>query len=211
MHLIPWRLHGRKARWRLVLAGASSLFVALSVFSGTSLALRSNTTPTIRDNLAVAALPTSRLSGSDALSVNNLIGAGQLLDRVGITTQSYENARKIAQTLNGPLYFIPGSHGACLAIPREAVACGDPGARQQKVLVLAGYNARTGLFSGAGVARNDVRRISLSTGGVDRVLPLHQGVFTLTRPISPHTFRGLNVNGQSRTQLMRGERHALQP
>lgn len=179
--------------FRRLLVGALLSGVAIGVFAGTSGALQSSDPPKIRDTLAIGDVPATALSDSDAVAINNLIGAGQLLDRVGITAESYAQARKVGVTPNGPVYFIPGSGGACLAIPSEAVSCGDPGTPGNPTIALVGRDRKTGLYSGVGVASRNVGQISLRTINGQLRLPLQQGIFKVHGAVPFESIKGFDT------------------
>jgi hypothetical protein len=125
--------------------------------------------------------------------VNNLIGV-QLADRAGITAQSFEQARRIGETANGPAYFIPGSEGACIAVIAEAAVCGDPGAPGAPTIALASFDGRSGRLSGIGVAASSVNAIALDTRGGDVPLPLANGVFRINTSATRDSIRGFAIH-----------------
>ncbi|HEX6702767.1 MAG TPA: hypothetical protein VF101_18720 [Gaiellaceae bacterium] len=172
---------------------ASLAAVAWAVFAGTSSALQASDRPVIRSNLAVAAFPAQALPQSEATAVNDLIGV-QLADRAGITADSFEEVRRIGQTVTGPAYFIPGSHGACIAVVAEAVVCGDPGAPGIPSIALASFDARSNRLSGIGVAATTVNAIALETRAENVPLPLANGVFRINTSAPRESIRGFAIH-----------------
>lgn len=166
---------------RTVLVAASLVLVASSTFIGVSSAVSGGQGPQIRSNLPVAALPAVAMAESDAAEIRSLIGEFLLL-RAGITAASFSQLRLLGDTEVGPLYFVPGSLGACVVLSTRAASCGDPGASDQSQIVVAARVPDRGIFIGGGVTSRSVRALEAVRADGSRVpVNVVEGRFILNR------------------------------
>lgn len=122
--------------FRKLITAASIAAVGAAAFVGVSWATSpSPSKPDLPSWLPAAGLPTVTVPHSDQIAINNLISAYDV-NRYGITTGSFSNARVLTQTELGPLYVIPGTRGVCLALQSPVIACTDR-LSQRKPLVVA--------------------------------------------------------------------------
>jgi hypothetical protein len=156
---------------------ASLVVVAAAAFGAASYAVDSRDEPRLRSNLSAGALPTSSLSASEELVIDNLIGrVGGA--RYGISRDSYREVRTLSHTPVGMLYLIPGSRGVCVAV-RLAVACGDPGAPGSPLLSLL-VRAPSGVMVGGGITTDTIDRVKVVTkSGHSQTFAVTTGVFVV--------------------------------
>jgi len=158
----------RRKKW-LVL---SSTLVAIGGFIGASQA--GSRAPDLSSNLPAKGLPTVALAHQTQVAINNLIDA-ETAARFGIIQDSFAKARRLAQTDAGPLYVLPGTHGACLVL-LPSVACAPVGSSNPVVALfvpspsseyLVGGGLLTGRAGSVAVNRENgsVTPAHLVTGG----------------------------------------------
>jgi hypothetical protein len=168
---------------KLMIVG-SVVGAAAVAFAATSYAIRSNTQPKLRSNLAVANRPAVVLGYDAAVAFNDTIGAANL-SRFGITAASYDQARVVARTSRGVAYLIPGSRGACLVFARDA-SCGNPGAPGESMLALA--TVRSGKLVGLGITTDAKHVVTVSSPhGLVARAAVSDGAFSVTgkAPVHP--------------------------
>lgn len=130
---------------------------------------------------ASRALPAVAMAESDAAEIRSLIGEFLLL-RAGITAASFSQLRLLGDTEVGPLYFVPGSLGACVVLSTRAASCGDPGASDQSQIVVAARVPDRGIFIGGGVTSRSVRALEAVRADGSRVpVNVVEGRFILNR------------------------------
>jgi hypothetical protein len=166
------------SRKALFIVCASVLVTLASSFGVASYAFGSSEPPQLRPQLPASALPTFSLDQATSVKINDLIGAPGIA-RFGITTASYTQVRRLADTSIGTFYLIPGSKGACIVGPAGA-ACGDPGAPGQKMIALVQAVPASDAMVGAGIATAATKRVEIKqTGSRAVLLPVVHGVFVL--------------------------------
>lgn len=175
---------------RKLLLGVAAVILAAASFGVTSYALGSAQKVGLRSSLPARGLPLTSPSERTKVAINNLVGAAST--RFGITSDSFEQTRQLAITSAGPLYLVPGSRGACLALG-SAVSCGDPGSASEPVLALF-TTSGSGVLVGGGVVSSDVRSVTLATPGAAPLsLPSRAGVFVVTERNSLEAAQTLRV------------------
>lgn len=147
-------------------------------------ALQKGGSPSLPQALPASQLPPVGLSNATAVEINDLIGP-EAIDRFGITSDSFSQARDLADTSIGTFYLIPGSDGACVVVS-SAVACGTPGVGNENVLALAQTSPNGDALIGAGIATATTSHVDLehADGTIVATLPVTHGVFLLNRSIT---------------------------
>jgi hypothetical protein len=87
------------------------------------------------------------------VAINDQISK-EVVGRFGISANSFDNARILTTTENGPLYVIPGTSGICLALS-STVGCTDDFTGGPVVSAVLIPNA-SGYFVGGGLLNSDV-------------------------------------------------------
>jgi hypothetical protein len=182
---------------RMFVFGIATLATTAATFAISSHALGSGPPPNLRSNLPATQLPTTALAEEESIAVNDLIGP-EAAAQFGITSDSYRQARLLSNTAAGQLYLIPGSSGACLAMP-AAVSCGDPGADGQPILAL--MKDSSGDFVGGGIADDSTKNVTItSPNGPPASIDVDRGVFLVTSANRIKAQRGVEVNVDGGTQ-----------
>jgi hypothetical protein len=155
-----------------------TLATGVLAFAATSWAVGQDPEPRLRANLPAAALPAIALDESEAIKINNLLG--ELGPRAGITLDSYERVRLLANTAVGPLYLIPGTRGACMSLA-DGAGCGDPGGRNSRANAVVTLDSSGERLVGGGIADASVDRIEVVVvgHGVRTFVPVAGGVFLI--------------------------------
>jgi hypothetical protein len=169
---VNWKRAAR--RCTVALALAATAFGVTSYAFG-AVARTSQAPPTISSSLGVAKLPQSTVPSADVLRINDLLGthAGDY----GISMQSFDEARVVGSTSVGPLYFIPGSNGECLALS-DAVECGNPGSPSGgDIGALFVTDPKTNTLVGGGIAVDGIASVTVGTPNGSRTLPVVNGTF----------------------------------
>ena len=96
--------------------------LAAAAFVGTSYATASEP-PDLPPSLPAAALPKTAVPDDVRVATSNLI-SDEAASHFGITDRSFENARLLTRTSQGPVFVIPGASGLCLALA-NSVACSE--------------------------------------------------------------------------------------
>lgn len=135
---------------RRFVSGAVIAAISALAFTATSFAVRAGSGPALPPDVPAANLPTVALTDAQKVAISDEIQA-PVATRFGIGADSFNAARLVASTSLGPLYLIPGSSGACLALA-NAVSCGDPGATGVPLLALAVSDGSSGFWVGGGIA-----------------------------------------------------------
>lgn len=180
---------------RLSRPGLTRLSLAIATLVGTFFlttnAIGSDPPLDLRPNLPVRDLAPSPPTQADRLAINNLIGA-DFATRFGITSESYDVARLIAETSIGRFYVIPGAHGLCLSLA-SGVACGDPGAPGSQIVAILAPASDGRNLVGGGVADASVDQVTITSGDDSKQFDVKKGVFLVPpnaglRPSSAVTF-----------------------
>lgn len=137
---------------------AAPILALASAFVATSHGLASGSEQRPRPDLPIAQLPPNPLPDSVKRSVSELVGTVASA-RYGINPDSYNQIRVVTRTSAGPLYFIPGSNGACLTL-RDVVSCGDPGGPGADMLAVLALTP-AGVMAGGGVTTETVRNVKI--------------------------------------------------
>lgn len=133
---------------RRLLLLTSVLSTAVLTFIGTTYATSEK--PDFPSTAVVGATPPIALP-SEARALLDL--TPDMLNRYGISSDSYEQARILSQTEAGPVYAVPGSSGVCLSL-QKLIVCGD---RTDPVAVLAPHG---GYLVGAGYLPNPAKKVA---------------------------------------------------
>lgn len=99
----------------------SLVAVAAIGYLAPRLAIASDPTPDLPESVPSSKLSRAPVPDATRLAIQSLI-IDEVVERVGIARESYNNARVLATTERGPLYIIPGTKGACLALA-DVVGC----------------------------------------------------------------------------------------
>jgi hypothetical protein len=143
-----------------VAVAASTLMAGLAAFIGTSYAQDSE--PELPTWLPAASSPAVSLSAERQVAINNLI-ADDAAAQFGISAESFSRVRLLAQSEKGPVYVIPGTRGACLAL-ETAAACSDLRNRGGVLLALLVPN-ENGQLVGAGLVDSGASTVEVSRAG----------------------------------------------
>lgn len=164
------------------------LTTSIAAFAGASYALDHSDAPAFRSTLQVGDLATTPLTSAEALQVNNLLG--ESAGNVGITVDSYFQARTIGSDGHRDLWAIPGQNGACVVL-RNAASCGDPGGAGQSILAVVQWTRDHELFGG-GITTSNVNRVTLTSAGQPVAsVPVVRGVFQIAQIVEIDPNHGL--------------------
>lgn len=154
----------RRDRWSAVPLTRKSLLVlstaavALGAFIGTSYATAPDSE--IDPGLPAHALPNVSVPAETRAAIQNLL-TPEAVEQFGITTGSYSNIRKLADTEVGTVYVLPGTGGLCVALV-PTLSCGNPSDGAGMVAVLVPVSSGEYVVGGgvlaAGITRVAFRR-----------------------------------------------------
>ncbi len=147
-----------------------SFLVALVASSS----LASSRTPGISTDISSANLKEISLPQSQRLAINNLIGAA-FGPRVGLSDESYDHVRELAQTSAGPLLAIPGTSGVCLSLG-DGAGCGQL-SRDAPILAVLTPDPTGAFMIGGGITTADVRTVHIDSSAGRLSVPVQEGVF----------------------------------
>jgi hypothetical protein len=165
--------------FRKVVVALSGVAVAAVAFFGGSYAMASGSKPDLPGWVPAAALDKVSLTAQERLAINNGIPT-DVAEKFGVSSGSFDDARLLANTSAGPLYVIPGSGAACLALA-GTVSCND--LKRQKGVLIDLYlrTSKGGYYVGGGLVGPGTTSISIVHGD-GRVAARHavNGVFAVT-------------------------------
>lgn len=116
-------------------------------FAGASLAINLTENPDLPSWLPASRLPVTPVPQNDRVAINNLIPAEEAT-RLGVNDKSFEHARVLSVTSEGPLYVVPGTSGICLALATTVACSDDLTDRNQVVVALFAPTADHSLVGG---------------------------------------------------------------
>ena len=126
---------------------------------------------TLPADLPVASLPPVAVDAATAAQLESSHIANVNQDVLG-------QARKLADTADGPLYALPdGKGGVCVALA-GALACGSPDSSPEKMVAITAPD-QGGNLVGGGVLAAGVGRVNVSVNSTSKAAPLVPGGFTI--------------------------------
>jgi hypothetical protein len=176
-----------KKLWTILSVAA----IAITSYIGTSYA-RTAGPPDLPQTLPAHALPIVDVPQAAQLSISNLITA-EAAARYGVSAASFSRARQLV-TEAGPLYIIPGRSGECVAFT-TAVSCGDAGADEQMVAVLAGDQSHPDAVGGGIFARANENAAVVRSDGSSAAATVVPGGFTVSASLHVRIGDRLQVSG----------------
>lgn len=163
-----------KLRLALVLC---ALVTAAASWSIAASASSSAASPQFPPGFSAANLPATGVKSADSIAVDNLLG-GMAGAGLGMSPESLTDARTIAETVKGALYFLPGANASCLAMT-SAVSCLDA-AVTSPLIALAVVDPATGYYVGGGVVASGVKSVTVSSSdGTTHTYSTGSGFFVI--------------------------------
>jgi hypothetical protein len=138
--------------------------------------------------LSIASLPFTPLPSGLSTALSRAPDAGSF----GITSATFNEARVLAQTSLGPLYFLAADQGNCLVLD-SALACGKQVTAKEPLTLFSG--SPSGLLVGGGIAAPEIRTVTVTLpSGKEVVLEVGPyGVFRLTEKAGLEVSFGVHV------------------